>query len=245
MERRRDSLDSMARGFSAVVNAVGLGAPLALLSGAELGAALLGSEHVDVEELKRLLVWDASWPRSEPQQMWLTDFLQRLSEPALRILVAKCTGRLRLRSDGNDSPILVLRVPKGADGDSLPRLPGGHILQLPSECATYELFESRLRAAMGLGGDYTSAMRLGLGDQRRLVRLTVPLPQVGKVMECVRVHTFGVAAGTNEEEARCPECGSEGAFPCGGLCHPAQSFSSGMQGVLPRSAHADPVLCPH
>jgi len=215
VERRRDSLDAMARGFAAVVDAVGLGGPMRQCADLELGALLFGGSYVDVEALKRVLVWDAAWPVNEPQVPWLSDFLGRLTEPALRVFVARCTGRLQLRSDGGDSPILVLRAPPPEDGgDDAPRLPGGNIMQLPAECVSYASFEARLRTVMGLAGEYATVSRLGLGlaDTRRLVRLLAPPPAVTKVFECPNAHLFGVGPPPGgvppppEAQGRCPEC---------------------------------------
>jgi hypothetical protein len=215
--RRRDALDAIARGFAAVTDAVGLGAPLRALSDAELGALLFGGSYVDVEALQRVLVWDAAWPVNEAQVPWLPETLARLTDPGLRVLLARATGRLQLRPDGGDSPILVLRAPEGEEEASdTPRLPGNCVLQLPAECPSPAVFEARLRAVLGLGGDYATVTRLGLGlaDSRRLVRLLAPAAGIAKVFECPNGHLFGVgqpgassSAGTSAEaQGRCPEC---------------------------------------
>jgi hypothetical protein len=258
VERRRDSLDAMSRGFAAVVDAVGLGGPLRQCGDLELGALLFGGAYVDVEALKRVLVWDAAWPVNEPQVPWLSDFLGRLTEPALRVFVARCTGRLQLRPDGSDSPILVLRAPPAEDGgDDAPRLPGGNIMQLPAECVSYASFEARLRAVLGLTGEYATVSRLGLGlaDTRRLVRLLAPPGAVTKVFECPNAHLFGVGPPPGgvppppEAQGRCPECNAlasaAGGAPKAALVKRAMEAGgaasiSGLSMASPKYGHNQP-----
>ena len=217
VERRRDALDAMARGFGAVLDAAQLGPALRGLAPHQLGALLFGGSYVDVEALKRVLVWDAAWPVNEAQVAWLSDALGRLTEPALRLLLARATGRLQLRPDGCDSPILVLRAPmgEGEEEAEVPRYPGGNILQLPADCPSYATFEQRLRASLGLHGEYTTVSRLGLGlgdGARRLVRLLAPPAAVTKVFECPNAHLFalgpppGGVPAPPEAQGRCPEC---------------------------------------
>jgi hypothetical protein len=228
VERRRDALDAMARGFGAVLDAAGIGNALrGGVTPLELGALLFGSAYVDVEQLKRVLVWDAAWPVNEAQVPWLADALGRLTEPAVRVLLHRATGRLQMRSDGGDAPILVLRSPSlaadgsaapGDDGAEVPRFPGGHVIQLPGECMSYAVFELRLRTALQLHGDYTTVHRLGLGigdvAARRLVRLMAPAQGVTKVFECPNTHLFalgplpGGVPTPPEAQGRCPECGA-------------------------------------
>ena len=52
VDRRRDAMDSISRGFSAVMDAVGLSSAVHSLNDLELGALLFGSEVVNVEALK-------------------------------------------------------------------------------------------------------------------------------------------------------------------------------------------------
>ena len=228
VERRRDALDAMARGFGAVLDAAGIGNALrGGVTPLELGALLFGSAYVDVEQLKRVLVWDAAWPVNEAQVPWLADALGRLTEPAVRVLLHRATGRLQMRPDGGDAPILVLRSPSlaadgsaapGDDGAEVPRFPGGHVIQLPGECMSYAVFELRLRTALQLHGDYTTVHRLGLGigdvAARRLVRLMAPAQGVTKVFECPNTHLFalgplpGGVPTPPEAQGRCPECGA-------------------------------------
>jgi len=232
VERRRDALDAMSRGFGAVLDAAGIGAALrGGVTPLELGSLLFGSSYVDVEQLKRVLVWDAAWPVNEAQVPWLADALGRLTEPAVRVLLHRTTGRLQLRPDGGDAPILVLRAPGssqdgGAPGGSstdplegdVPRFPGNQVIQLPAECVSYAVFELRMRTALQLHGDYTTVHRLGLGigdsAARRLVRLLAPSSGVTKVFECPNTHLFalgpplGGAPTPPEAQGRCPECGA-------------------------------------
>jgi hypothetical protein len=115
---RRAGLDALRTGFAAVADAAGLAPALALLSEWELGSYLCGGgAYLDADSLRRRVTWsEEDWPADEPQKAWLDAFLKQLSEPALRLLLARAAGRLRLPESGPS--LLVVRRPARLGGDA-------------------------------------------------------------------------------------------------------------------------------
>jgi serine/threonine protein kinase len=157
---RASALSAMRDGFSAAAHAAGLAPALALLDEWELGALFFAGAYVDVSELRACLLWDDAWPADDPQKAFLDALLGRLPEAALRLLIARATGRLALRSGGSSAlppPIVVLRSEEdGAAGASQPqpRFPGNRVIALPARCPDAGAFEARMRAALGLHSAY-------------------------------------------------------------------------------------------
>jgi len=156
---RAEALQAMAAGFCDVTDCVGGGlhAALALLDEWELGALLHGGAYVDTSALRASIAWDGAWSDAEPQRAFLDSFLAGLSEPSLRLFLARSTGRLAMREGGlGDTPaVVVVRLESG----DAPRFPGNGVLALPGACPDAATFEARMRGALGLGAAASSALQ--------------------------------------------------------------------------------------
>jgi len=164
---RRRAFDALRTGFEEVVRAAGADAALSLLDEWELGTVLSGgAQFLDADAMRSRVVWDDTWRSNEPQKAWLDATLQRLSEPALRLLLVRAAGRLRLPDTG---PSLLLVRTEGGPESDLPRYHGAGIVSLPPTCPSEEAFAARLLRSLGLSEHAIDAPH-SVGDKAQLYR---------------------------------------------------------------------------
>jgi len=193
--RRAAALAAMRAGFGEAARAGGLAPALALLDEWELGALFFAGAYVDTAELRASLLWDDVWPADDPQRAFFNAFLERTPETALRLLLARATGRLTLRP-GDDvaaassppPPIVVLRA--GAEEAPEVRFPGNRVIALPPACADGAEFDARMRAALGLHAAPAAA-----------AAAAAPAPPAEEELRCRAGHAWRGAPGS-----ACAEC---------------------------------------
>jgi hypothetical protein len=224
VQSRRAGLDALRSGFQECADAADFAASLAVFDEWDLGAALGGGfgDAVDAAALRRGVLWDAAWPADDRQCAWLDAALAALSEPALRRLLARAAGRLRLPQAG--PTLLVMRRADGGDDDDddVPRFPGNSILELAPRCPSSEALTARLLRALRLGQAAAQPAppdaRSLLAEQRRAIGALQQAGAVrrGAVFACPNGHVYTVGeCGGPMERAACPECGA----PIGGEQH--------------------------
>lgn len=162
LESRMAELHSVKRGFEEVINAAGITSVLSVLTEWELGAQLSGATgFIDRADIRKRVAWSPDWPADDPQRSWLDQLLGSLSGPALRLLMVRAAERVRLPSSGASFTVM-----RSREKDSVPRLHGGGVLQLPATCPSFEAMSARLLNALGL--DESAALRQSMDAQELL-----------------------------------------------------------------------------
>ncbi len=219
---RGSALGAMRKGFLSVTDAAGLTPALTLLDEWELGTLLApaDAQFVDAAALQSRIVWASEWPADEPQRAWLAAFIAALSEPALRLLLARVFGRMETKTC-----LLVARRPLlssiwlgGPDNqtDVAPRLQGNGTLELVHACPSAEAFTARMLRALGLReAAVEPRMDASADDARAQQRATIAALQAtgqvrrGAVYACPNGHLYTVGnCGGPTLRATCNECGA-------------------------------------
>jgi hypothetical protein len=212
---RRAGLDALRSGFGAVLDAAGVAPTAALLSCWELASYLSGgaAQYIDVAALKARLVWDAAWPADEPQRRHFDLALESLSEPALRLLLTRASGRARIPGAG--TALLILRR-RGGEADVTPRLFGNGVIELYHACPSAEAFLARLVDALHVREAAAAAPRTApetlLAETRASIAALQAAGQVrrGAVYACPNGHIYTIGdCGGAMERGTCPECGAK------------------------------------
>jgi len=211
VSKRRAGLDALRTGFCDTAEAADFLPSLRVFTEWELGCLYMTSLDSDV--LRRGVVWDANdWQANEPQRAWLDAALAALSEPALRRLMARAAGRLRLPQSG---PTLLVLRRRGNEADTAPRFPGNSILELAPQCPSAEAFTARLLNALHLGDAAAQQGRPDaatlVAEQRAAIRALQRTGTVkrGAVYQCPNGHVYTIGnCGGAMEQGTCPECGA-------------------------------------
>ena len=142
--------------------------------------------------------------------------------PPRRLFLAKATGHLQLRQadGGGGGGERIFVVPAAAGDGALPRfLPDQRAMRLPRECENDEVFEARLRHALGLHGEYATAAPEGAEQAQRLVRVLGRGPDGSAqchIRQCEAGHRWvddGRESGGGGGD-ECPECSDRASTLC-------------------------------